>query len=1379
MARGGANMGGGPKPNNWFGGRRRQEAAQPVDVEVPKPRPDTSLLRAQLGREEVILREEEARLKKDISLQLSPEFIQKSEAHVEELRSRVSELRDRIERIENTADQQQPPTADAEAKEGDGVSKPMRLQELTEGPGIVAARDKPRREPAQKKVQLAASAEKQKPKFSSGALLERLPRKERERVNDILEGNISVLSEIASLYNEEHDNALDATKAEDRIDDLYAKLLKRIPKKVRQDVGDSAIRKELELYVQNYGRYVEELKGKIKVPTTKEGQEAWLRSFVSQYAKSPEKTIKTNDPLVAMLQSEFRKNARIAQLKRHPKGSGIFAQIERSGVPVTLENVAGWVETSVISAGFMMAIRTVCPLVDVAYALSLAGAIAISYGSNIPLKNKFLKKVMENRSVVKSLVETVKENPIKSAVITIGTVGLAITPAVNSSIREGLTSQAVATDVETKLAPAEAAYNQIGSDFRDFTRVLDGQLNALTTAEADPRPETIARLQREFPGMSFAQSGHGGTGPLYYAKRNLFFAENPPAGANLSAEQLRIVTEARREAGLDDGESLTDNLESLYSEFQTQTQERRERIAQLFVQVHSIAGEMMKQDIPYVLLHSGVLGQAPIPPSEIEPARQELERLLTEQGQAQTAMQTEMQRRIGILTHASQELLPGSSLSLSLPESDVLQQFEGFKHVELNPEHPLIADFSARLASAFNYQELQRLTPDEREQRVSELAPQYHDAAKAIVENLGLSFAISATFFLALYRGFSSKRRARVHLEQQEFHLNEARDAEEAVIDDMHEFVNESFRKFYPAYPEVNKMRIRLALREFVSKKAVELDGKTDSKERVMHWLVSNFFERGQNSEDTDVLASVKKIFIQLQDNPEYVREFIETLFPGYTKLSKTLDNDLVLMQKIAQGAELSEAEVEHLKGKFGKPADFVNRLNEERLVAMYSALDREVADLDLEYASLEHILGDIKVGADTYKVFSTSSEYAIAESGRTYTEAFNAKRYLWRVDKKGEIINPEVTEKDQLTMRRVAEETQAAQVIIKMMHENRGRRQKADGDRKQLEQTMVTQQVRSKKPGAINIPESVLSGNAKALRDQFAAGSGIFFDVGREVRANLSGIEREGVQGSEHSVQDQLNAMMDALFHAKGSRSLENFRFALNDGRAPGERLNVGIRLIYGSKVDRSLSEDSIEVPGFAVRVFIQNRDKEEIGFEDFQMSKVISVKYSPQESAGTFMSWARGATARLEAKFRKQWLSDHFANGDAQKDREGIFVATGNKEQDLAWMKNFYEKTLLRWKRAERARELMAKKTQITQQELGLFFEKAPQFEYKDVPDAKEMRRVVDAYYEKIGARGIGRIAALGTRMGGLTVDMNRWVVTKSSANKGKAPLPIAEYN
>ncbi len=502
---------------------------------------------------------------------------------------------------------------------------------------------------------------------------------------------------------------------------------------MRDSVGERAIRQELELYVRNYRSYTEDLKGQVGTPETKEQQYDRLRAFVSQYAKAPTKDIKTDDPLVAMLQAEFRKNPRISELSTHPRGSGFLAMVEQSRVPVVLEDVAGWAETSIVSAGVMMALRTVFPQVAVAHLLSIAIAIAISYGSNIPLKNRFLKRVMKNLDVMKAMAETVVENPIKTAVI-FGSVGFAISPAFNSSVREGLTSQTVAAEVETKLKPAEDAFNAENPNFEHYVTRLDAQLNALTTAEWDTSTETMARLHQEFPGMTFGESGDGGKGNIYHGKRNIFFGEAAPSTTHLPADMLATIAEARHSAGLTGTQSLADNLREYHRQFEEQTRVRRARIVELFVTVHSVAGEMKKQDIPYLMLNSGVLGNAPVPPDTIEPARAELEHLLHAQGEDEKTFETEVQRRVNVLTAASTALHSGGSISLDLPESNAAQAFQDFMGVNLHPEHPLIKKFSQELAQIFDRDKLSGLTEHDREHLITADAPQYREVAKIMVE---------------------------------------------------------------------------------------------------------------------------------------------------------------------------------------------------------------------------------------------------------------------------------------------------------------------------------------------------------------------------------------------------------------------------------------------------------------------------------------------------------------------------------------------------------------------------------------------------------------------------------------------------------------------
>lgn len=1202
-----------------------------------------------------------------------------------------------------------------------------------------------------------------------------LNRRQQEEMHAFIKKHIGIVMQIAALGAE--DTRLDdLDRTDERKDQLYTQLLARLPKELRPTPGSSdetAIRKEVASYIRVYRENVEQLKGKFDIPKTKEGQENLLRSFVEQYAANPEKAIETNDPLVAILQAEFRKNPRVAALPRFPRGSGAFARAEQAGVGVVLEDAAGWVETSVISAGFMMALHTYLPLVGLEYVLSMIAAITLSYGSNIPVKNIALKKVMETGNVVEAYRQTVLENPIKSSVL-MGVVLAAIAPALDSAIKEGLTSQKVATEIEKSLKPAEAALQNSASEFPRFIATLESQLNALVTAEG--HPEKISAFQQEFPGMTFGASGNAGEGPIYHAKERLFFGKSTAENVSSSTEALRIVKEARAQAGLEGNQSLPQELTELYTEFLSETEPRRDRITALLAEVHGIDETMMKQDINYLLLHTGVLGKAPVSPSEVIPARAELEKLLIEQGEAYAAMRATAKKKIDILAEASKKLLPGSELSLTFPEFSLLKSFQDFIHVELSPEHPLIHEFSLKIASVLHQEELMHLSPEQKQKKLEELAPQYLQQADVLVKSIGITFSFTATFLLLGLRTFGSLRRARRIREQQEFHLKEAKEGEEAVIDDLHVFVNGTLRKFYPAYPEVTRVRVRMAVREFMSRKVVELGGNPETQERIKHWIFSNFAERGQNSEDTEALAGVKKMLASLQDDPKQVAELLETLFPGYKNLSESLGHDLEAMQKVAQGAPLSSAEIEEFKTRFENPQRFAERVNTLRMEATYAALDRKLADLDLQYTAFEHILADVKVGADTYGVF-TEGDTTSAEENRGVTSIINTKRYIWRKNRKdGSIGAPDISERDQQVMRRVAEETEAAKVIIRLMRENRTDREETLTARGELDQAFVTRQIKEGKAQAIKVPASVFEGRAKTVRDRLNAGAGMFQDVAQDVRSKLQGIPREELnKAAEYSVSDQLNAMAEKLL---SSEAFKSFIYNLNVGRSASEKLTVGLGVIYGPKVEKSVSESSIDVPGFALRLRIVDKNKREVGNEDFQMSHVLLTNKSPAIAADIFQRWTGGACNRLEAKFKKQWLTEHFISGDAQKAQEGIFRSSGSQERDEAWLDNFYTRTLLAWKRAEVARGLVEKRS-ISEREMAFFIEPKPAFVYNDVPSKAEMKRVLNVFYEQRESRGFfDTLRSVNVRAKGLVVDLNNWSVVQSSQNKKKERIPVTEY-
>lgn len=1207
-----------------------------------------------------------------------------------------------------------------------------------------------------------------------------LSRQEARALEHFFKSQIGILTQIAAL----HDNndvrvSADKERIQERTDELYKKLIKRIPKELRQEYGERELRQQINSYITHYQNFLQQIKENVEIPTTKEGQENLLNTFINQLEVKPEQAIDSPDPLAAILQAEFRKSAQVGKLPVYPRGSGIMAQIEKTGGPVVLENAAGWVETSAISVGFMMVLKKIFPEAElILYPISLGCAVAISYGSNIPFKNKALKEVAATGKIIGSVIETIKENRLTATLLAVTVAGF-ITPAVDVAIERGLTSREVAQRVEEKLSPAREALRRAGNEFPNFVQNLRGQLRALVDVEA--YPDRISEYQRQYPDMIFGESGEEGSGPIYNAKRRLFFGESPPGQQNV--HMLHIVSQARTEAGLLSGESLPDSLDRLHTEFLEETEARRTRIAELVVQITRLNARVGSQSIAEIGFKGGVLGIAPTDPVEIERPRAELATLLAAQGNAYETMRTEALRRIEILTSASEELLPGSSLSVTLPAFSLLTHFRDFINVELSQEHPLIEDFSRQIAEVMHKDDLLQLTGEEREEALERYMEEYRQVAETMVGSIGATFSVGATFLIFLFRAFATLRRGKRVREQHSFHLNEARRAEEERIDDIHKFVNETLRKFFPSIPEVSRIRIRVALREFIAKKVVELEGNTDTGIRIKHWLLSNFFERSQNSEDTEALASVKKVLVGLQDDPQYVIELIDTLYPGYRQLTSGLEYDLDVLAQISSGGELTDEQIQRFKGRFESPEKYIDKLNAQRLEATYAGFARELGDTDLEYSALEHILADIKVGADTYGVFTVPSEVSAAEN-KGITEKINAKRYTWARAKGGVRLSHEISTEDQFVMRRVAEETEAAKIIIRMMRENRTRREEVAKRIGKLEEIFVTRELQATTPGTINIPKSVLGGEIKSIRDKLAAGTGMFEDVAGDVRKNLfiSGVSQEDFnKQASYEVSDQLETMARSLLH---SQQFGDFLYALNDGRSKEERLFVDLGIVYGTKLDKSLSEESINVPGFALRIRVLDKNKTEVGFEDFQMGKVLLTGKSPTDSAAIFFEskngWARWAMLRLEGRFRKEWLQKHYAEGDQNKAQEGIFRASGDREKkDKEWLDKFYNKTVLAWAQAEKARELIRKKGQITQEELQLFMHPLQDFVNNDVPSRKEIERVIDLYYEKVQLRNIiDAIRATGVRLSGLTLDLSKWVVAKSSENKNKQTLPISEY-
>jgi hypothetical protein len=1216
-------------------------------------------------------------------------------------------------------------------------------------------------------------------------------RKERNKLARIGKAQIGTLKTISELVASEAYSAGDS-RTRERVEELLGALLKKVPKKLRKEVGDTFLRNEFETFIRQYDASLEEIKKfGAEVPTTKEGQEALFLEYVQKAIAPAEKPIDAKDPLAAMLQAKFRTSPEVAKLARYPKHSGPAAQLERTGFPAGAENLAGWVETSAVSVGFMMALKQAIDAVlptlqalhvqinpdsEATHITSLAAAAVVSYALNIPVKNAYLQAVMLTGKLSHAFVDTVKKHPIKSVVLA-GTVLGVIGPAIDHAIEGGLTARDISERIERVLTPAEQALQEAGNEFPQFVQTLRGQLHALVTAEA--YPERIPEFRERYPSMSFGESGDGGEGPIYWSKVFLFEGTQAPASADApTPEMLRIVRNARAEAGLEEGQSLADALQEDYEAYLEETAARRARIAALVLQIHQLTVDIGKQNIASIGVQAGLMGQDPKSPSEIIRPREELEQLLREQGQAYEALRTEASRKISVLTRASEELLPGSSLSIELPTYSLTQQFNDFIELDLTMEHPLIRDMSEDLAVLFHKDELEPLTGRERQSAIEQFAVEYRAVSEAAVRSIGTSFAFGATFLILLFRAMGSLRRGRRLRELHKFHLAEARAAEEERIDDTYEFVNTTLRSFFPSYPEVSRLRVRSALREFMFRKVAALDGDPEMKERVRHWITSNFFERGQNSEDTEALAAVKEVLSRLQEKNEYVIEFLDTLFPGYSKLTTTLDHDLALLGHVGQGKDLPEEEVERLKKRFQSAEKFRNQVNSERLETTYNALVRERADIELENTILQRINEDVLEGSDTYKVFGSDQENAVQE-GSSRLASIDAKNYVFSFNEGDKDIHwSDISKDDQMLMRRVAEQTEASRIMVGLMRENRARLKSVEDKISKLDQTIITRQIQYQTGANLTVPSSTLKGEAASVRDTVSVGNGMFEDVAAAVRERLGTIPRDtATKGESYLVSDQIDAMVNKVFRTK---EYTRFLRMLNLGRAPAEQLSVDFKVVYDIKMDQT-AESDVEIPGFSLRLQVRDKKGNVLGYEDFQMSHVLMKNRDPLSSAVTFDRWVGGSMFRQEASFRKEWLKKHYAQLDKTRDKDGVFKASGSYEQDKARIEKFYKEYPLRWKQAREARTLINSFGKISSQDLDIFINPPKNFVDDDLPKKEDVLRVVAAYYRETESKGFfDSFRARAVRAQGFEINIPGWSIVKSKQNseRKKKAIPLAEY-
>jgi hypothetical protein len=144
---------------------------------------------------------------------------------------------------------------------------------------------------------------------------------------------------------------------------------------------------------------------------------------------------------------------------------------------------------------------------------------------------------------------------------------------------------------------------------------------------------------------------------------------------------------------------------------------------------------------------------------------------------------------------------------------------------------------------------------------------------------------------------------------------------------------------------------------------------------------------------------------------------------------------------------------------------------------------------------------------------------------------------------------------------------------------------------------------------------------------------------------------------------------------------------------------------------------------------------------------------------------------------------LRKNYVGDDWNKAVETKFKLPPTREEAEQWLKSFYDgdsvaiaKTL-RYKRADRARELVASSALVSLDDLGVFVgEERNETSYGGVPLREQIERVLDLYYPRVTKTGIiGGASAAFVRAQGLTIDLNgKGEVTI----RGKKPISISDY-
>ncbi len=1222
---------------------------------------------------------------------------------------------------------------------------------------------------------------------------------------------VTQLSELETKGEELSEEKREAI--ENLVDSIIGNLQKNAGKnkKLKESVPS---RETLVEFAENYIHNVNQLRDVIPVPETEKAREAMFRNLTQSLLVRPETELKTTDPLIAAVQSRLQTTRRPGKVATYPKGSGAGAAIEKTGIRQASELALSWTETSLASVGVALAIARL--LYGPAYmvtapikTVSIIIGVIISYVLNLPLKNAIIQEILQTGKVMPALMKVADKHKVGTFSI-LATTFLVTSTAFDDSMEKALTSQAASKEIakavgetEERLAVAKglkltekgeevgkvsinSVFNISDQLFSDHERNLKQQVDAGLDAELDP--DKITELQKRFPGMSFGQSGNGGDGPLYYSKRALFLGEE--FNAKVPGNYREIVLDARREAGLldENGKSLSlaEGQEKLYQEYLNaitapierddtkEDESHRARVLRLLAEIQELQGKLKGQNFATAFVGAAFHGEAPVNPEAIAHKQKLLKEEFKAIGTLYGEFHGKAETQIKTVQEASNSLLEGSELSLQVPEFSFADALAPVLEVTPTQKDPRVTTISGFLAENLGGE-----------------AKEYIFAAQGINKVASVLLSMGIIFGPTLLFGFSFRSRGRRTREDQPFHVEDLRKVEEEQVDELEATINEKVAPFLPGFPRVNRLRIRIALREFIAKKVVELSDSPEMGKKTKDWMITEFLKPGQVSPDTKVLQGFGKVLDKLRGDPKYGAEFFETIFPGYARLMKGMQGDLDVMSLMARKEDepITPKDQEFIRKRLGSAQNYQETMDQVRFESAYAHLARELADSDVEYKCLEHILSDIKVGADTYKVFGRGSEgeTVVAAENRGITNIINAQQYRWTPAGGPGFIHQE----HQRVMRQVAEDVAGTTEIQHAMAENIRHRETVRARLKKLQEVMVSHQLKT--PNAqkrtLSLPKTVLDGDVASLRDELSVGAGIFNDVAHDVRRRLQGVPREGiVQDKTFSVEVQLNEIAKQFYASSRYKRLVT---DLQREWGTEGALQPDLLLVYSKKAKRALDGSSeVDVPGFSLRVRLLKPNGEELRLDDdgkeikvtedtradaqdFQMSKQLLTNSDPMRSAGSFIAWASGSLKNLRTKATKNWLREKYLQGDRNRRKESQFQLPSSREEAKQWLDNFYTRKALAYKRADRARVLLQKDSIVNEDLEEDFFKNDPT--YGRIPPRDQVERVLDLYYGKINKKGLGRISASIDRTRGLKLDLSE-VGTVEVA--GKKSMKLAEY-